>query len=218
MDVQILSTGLTDRNVFQFLGVIEDRIDILIQMAKAASNQGIKRDDFVLKTLVDDKNHLYDGPAVKAPQLPSLAEGTDHADEDDERLLRIQPVNIQRLMEQMQRRVARGLSKKRLMSSNASLRSLGSMASRGSRVSMGSMASLKSSGSEQSAASRGDRDRDRDRDSSGMDSPDKGDKYGGRNKLKNNANPHSHPYSPNQPHSPSQPQSAGSKGAKQIRR
>ena len=39
LDVQILSTGVTDRNVQQFLGLVEDRIDSLIQMKKATARQ-----------------------------------------------------------------------------------------------------------------------------------------------------------------------------------
>lgn len=34
LDQQLLSTGITDRNILDFLGLVEQRIDYLIQVSK----------------------------------------------------------------------------------------------------------------------------------------------------------------------------------------
>jgi len=46
-DQQLLSSGITDRNVSRYLGIVEERIDGLIQMSKAAQKEPIVGREFV---------------------------------------------------------------------------------------------------------------------------------------------------------------------------
>ena len=142
LDVQILSTGVTDRNVHQFLGLVEDRIDSLIQMKKATVRQDLHRDDFTLKTAMDERNVLFDGKsALRAPNaLPTLDLNPNAHDMNGDDDHRIMPLDIQKLKEQMARKSARAAKKtmNRSMSrgmSQISLMSSGSVASIASKAS-----------------------------------------------------------------------------------
>ncbi|KAJ1418999.1 hypothetical protein B484DRAFT_400319 [Ochromonadaceae sp. CCMP2298] len=96
-DQQLISTGLTDRNVDDFLGLIEQRIDDLIQMSKAANHQHIRRDDF-MKMAQPDKSRAF-----RAPHLPSLEDDNDEEDET----VKLHPINISVLKELMAKKLER---------------------------------------------------------------------------------------------------------------
>lgn len=139
MDQQLLASGITDRNIDDFLGLIEQRIDDLIQMSKAAHHQAIKRDDF-LKLHAPDRNAMF-----QTPMLPSLAEGHDD-DDDDIGDQKLHPVNINALKDIMQRKIQKvmALNKnkehgKLMMDHNQSMKGLSSRSS--SRVSIRSTSS-----------------------------------------------------------------------------
>lgn len=92
LDQQLLSTGITDRNVLDFLAIIEQRIDDLIQMAKAANHQPIRRDDFMRAAALQKEGLL-------TPQLPSMDVTNDEEDdmlynEDNNKGFSVQPLNI----------------------------------------------------------------------------------------------------------------------------
>lgn len=122
-DQQLLSTGVNDRNVEEFLGLIEQRIDDLIQvntvalfvlqsliltaiavppqMSKAAQHQSIRRDDFLRIQPVDLKGVFH------TPHLPSLNDAQDDEAEEHEEGAKLQPINIQVLKELMAKKVGR---------------------------------------------------------------------------------------------------------------
>lgn len=102
LDQQLLSTGITDRNVDDFLGLIEQRIDELIQMSKAANKQAIKRDDFVKLSQADTKVAGF-----QAPIPPSLHDTGDDDDDFDEVAGKLQPLNIHVLKEIIHKKVQR---------------------------------------------------------------------------------------------------------------
>jgi hypothetical protein len=101
LDQQLLSTGITDRNVDEFLGLIEQRIDELIQMSKAANRQSIRREDFVKLSQADTKVQGF-----QAPIPPSLLEADDD-DDMDEVAGKLQPVNILVLKDNIHKKVQR---------------------------------------------------------------------------------------------------------------
>lgn len=81
-DQQIVSTGITDRNIDDYLGIIEQRIDDLIQMSSAAVHSPLMREDFLRMALAESHRHPHShgGPALRPPPtLPSLTD----ADDDD---------------------------------------------------------------------------------------------------------------------------------------
>lgn len=106
LDQQLLSSGISDRNLEEYLGLVEQRIDELIQvrfslqckvfslsnsslysfqMSKAAVHQDLRRDDFVRMT--NDKVAPFQKPV--APQLTEMGD-----DDDDENEGKIQPLNV----------------------------------------------------------------------------------------------------------------------------
>jgi hypothetical protein len=108
LDQQLLSTGITDRNIDDYLGLVEQRIDDLIQMSKAAHHQAIRRDDF-MKTMPID--HRAGGGGVNAPftmpALPSLQDTGDDDDDNDvaDAAVKLHPVDIGALKEFMWKKV-----------------------------------------------------------------------------------------------------------------
>mmetsp|Transcript_26009 Transcript_26009/g.43327 ORF Transcript_26009/g.43327 Transcript_26009/m.43327 type:complete len:379 (-) Transcript_26009:127-1263(-) len=159
-DQQLLSTGVSDRNVDDFLGLIEQRIDDLIQMSKAAHHQSIRRDDF-LRMVPVEKN-----AAFRAPRLPSLLDGEDeteagggggNGDYGGDEAVKVQPINIQVLKELMAKKVQQGgLRRRRKHKGEGAERSLGftpSMSGLHGSSRQLSAASLHSGGSSKSMAS-----------------------------------------------------------------
>ena len=104
MDQQLLSTGLTDRNINEFLGLIEQRIDDLIQMSKAAARQTLKKEDF-LRTITSGA----DNKALAIPALPSLENVEDDDDEKDDG--KVQPINIGMLKDYMHQKIQKSVRK-----------------------------------------------------------------------------------------------------------
>eukprot|EP00981_Chlorochromonas_danica_P007524 scaffold1767_cov178-Ochromonas_danica.AAC.29 len=88
LDQQLLSTGITDRNILDFLAIIEQRIDELIQMVKAANHQPIRREDFMRSLLPPtNKQEMAMMPSLipfQAPIPPSMDLG--NAEDDDDQL------------------------------------------------------------------------------------------------------------------------------------
>lgn len=79
LDQQILSTGITDRNIDDYLGIIEQRIDDLIQMSNAANHNPLPREDFLRLGALEHR--LFAGLSLRAPPtLPSLLDGDDDDD------------------------------------------------------------------------------------------------------------------------------------------
>ena len=78
-DKAMQATGVTDRNIPQFLGRVEERIDDLIQMNKAAHHVGIQKEDFRTGQAKASKANLKDFQ----PKLPSLMDEY----EDDKEML-----------------------------------------------------------------------------------------------------------------------------------
>lgn len=90
---------------------MEQRIDDLIQMSKAAHHQAIRRDDF-MRTMgaVESKRHgAAGGGALALPNLPSLQDTGDDDDDTEtgggEAAVRLHPVDIGALKEMMWRKV-----------------------------------------------------------------------------------------------------------------
>lgn len=83
-DQQILSTGITDRNIDDYLGIIEQRIDDLIQMSNAASHHPLPREDFLRMAVFEaHRHHVHAGPSLRPPPtLPSLND-VDGGDDDN---------------------------------------------------------------------------------------------------------------------------------------
>jgi hypothetical protein len=102
LDQQLLSTGITDRNIDDFLGLVEQRIDDLIQMAKAAGRNPIKKDDFLIPITTDKQ-------AIVAPSLPSLHDTNDD-DDDDDNNNKVQPINIDMLKVYMNKKIQKGIN------------------------------------------------------------------------------------------------------------
>ncbi len=145
-DQQLIASGITDRNIDDFLGLIEQRIDDLIQMSKAAHHQSIKRDDF-MKMTAPDKTAVF-----QVPQLPSL-EGHDDDDDDDIGDQKLHPVNVGALKDIMQKKIQKVITmsknkeNRKLMMDQASMRGLSSRSS--SRVSIRSTGSTGSANTSQ---------------------------------------------------------------------
>lgn len=115
LDQQLLASGITDRNVDAFLGLIEQRIDDLIQMGKAASREALVHDDFVQR---DPRGgQIFQPPAV--PSLNDIGQNGDEEDEVDENQ-RIQPTNIAVLKEYMKKRIQKHIKKTTLTASMTS--------------------------------------------------------------------------------------------------
>lgn len=103
MDQQLLSSGVTDRNIEEYLGAIEGRIDELVQMSKTMSHGSIMEISQLLQS-PNKKGHLQVQPIV----LPSLLDAMDDQQlelEDGNDANRIQPVNIAHLKAFMQKKI-----------------------------------------------------------------------------------------------------------------
>ena len=68
-------TGVNDRNIPEFLGRVEERIDTLIQMNKAANHIGIQREDFI--RLASRQKASKVNETNYQPNLPSLMDEYD---------------------------------------------------------------------------------------------------------------------------------------------
>ena len=109
VDQQILETGINDRNITDYLGIVEQRIDDLIQMRRAAEHQVLEREDFV-KSISRKK----EGSLVR-PTLPDSrvdVQEEEFGEEDGQG--KVQPVSVSMLKEFMNKKVQRGLKKKDL--------------------------------------------------------------------------------------------------------
>lgn len=116
LDQQLLSTGPNDRNIDEMLGLIEQRVDDLIQIKVAAQKMQLKRDDFTKQV------NIVKPVGLSVPTLPSFhdidkdekGEGEEEDDDDDQYLLkkkekiaeRVVPVQIQTLKESMGKKYA----------------------------------------------------------------------------------------------------------------
>ena len=115
LDQQLLGTGVTDRSVDDHLGVIEQRVDELIQMLRAVSKQPIKTEDFLrtheLPPHVD--KHMPQFHAVHGIQvtMPSATDGGDDDEDDVDENGKVQPINIEQLKDFMSKKVQKGLKK-----------------------------------------------------------------------------------------------------------
>lgn len=103
VDQQLLSAGLNDRNVDQFLSLFEQRIDELIQMSKAANHQSIRREDFI------KVSHLDRGTTFQTPVPPAISDAADDDEDYDETAGKLQPLNIPMLKEIIHKKVQRSI-------------------------------------------------------------------------------------------------------------
>jgi len=106
-DQQLLSSGITDRNVSRYLGIVEERIDGLIQMSKAAQKEPIVGREFVHMTSTGIEKQAV---SVQPSTLPSLQESPDDADDDTDDNARVQPININVLKDFMQKKLQKGMT------------------------------------------------------------------------------------------------------------
>jgi len=106
LDQQLLASGITDRNVDAFLGLIEQRIDDLIQMGKAASRDALVCDDFVFR----EARSVAQFQTPTVPSLNDLGQQGDDEEELDENA-RVQPTNISVLKEYMKKRIQKHIKK-----------------------------------------------------------------------------------------------------------
>lgn len=133
-DQQLLSAGVNDRNVEEFLGLIEQRIDDLIQvrslfhvlqaehlvpsrsftyMFPLYHATRLQMSKAAQNQSIRREDFLHIQPAdpkaaFHAPHLPSLHETQDdEADEQPEEGAKLQPINIQLLKELMAKKVGR---------------------------------------------------------------------------------------------------------------
>eukprot|EP01035_Chromulina_nebulosa_P018817 gene18817-24587_t len=115
-DLQLLSTGINDRNVEDYLGLIEQRIDDIIQISKAALHEPLSTDDYL--------NHSNEIKPIglNVSHLHSLLDNIDNVDDNNDDNIRIAPVNIMELKDQMSRKVQNAILKAsaRLASNNQS--------------------------------------------------------------------------------------------------
>jgi DNA repair exonuclease SbcCD ATPase subunit len=111
LDQQLLSTGPTDRNIDEMLGLIEQRVDDLIQIKVAAQKNQLKKDDFTKQV------QIIKPAALSVPTLPSFHDidkdekgDDDDEDGDDKRKERVTervvPVHIQALKDSMIKKYA----------------------------------------------------------------------------------------------------------------
>lgn len=106
LDQQLLAAGITDRNVDAFLGLIEQRIDDLIQMGKAASRDALVCDDFVFR----ENRAIVQFQPPTVPSLNDLGQQGEDEDELDDNA-RVQPTNINVLKEYMKKRIQKHIKK-----------------------------------------------------------------------------------------------------------
>lgn len=98
-DQALLATGVTDRNIPEFLGQIEGRIDELIQMEKAANNHPIAREDFIRPTSSARKSHVTNN----MPVLPSFLD--EYGDDDAQDGEKIAPIDVNLLKNFMSKKL-----------------------------------------------------------------------------------------------------------------
>ena len=100
--------------------------------------QDLKREDFTLKTAVDERNALYDGrAALRAPHALPTLDAAAHAHEADDDGLRVVPIDIAKFKESIAKKAARQAKKMANMvrgGSQVSLMSSNSVASIGERT------------------------------------------------------------------------------------
>ena len=110
LDQQILETGVNERNIPDYLGIVEQRIDELIQMRKAAEHQLLEREDFGKSAF-----RKMQGSLVR-PTLPDsrVEAPDDDMGTEDDGSGRVLPVNIDLLKDFMNKKVQRTLKKKDL--------------------------------------------------------------------------------------------------------
>lgn len=107
---QLISQGVSDRNIEDYLGVVEQRIDDLIQISKAAQRESFTGVDFHAPIL--EKKPV----TLQVPHLPTLhaSDNTeDNDDNDEDNGAKIQPINIGLLKDFMQKKVQKGVQEKR---------------------------------------------------------------------------------------------------------
>mmetsp|Transcript_34816 Transcript_34816/g.64944 ORF Transcript_34816/g.64944 Transcript_34816/m.64944 type:complete len:497 (-) Transcript_34816:163-1653(-) len=109
---QLISQGVNDRNIEAYLGVVEQRIDDLIQISKAAQRESFTGTDF--HAPIKEKKPVV----LHVPHLPTLhsADNNDEAeDNEDENLAtRVQPVNIALLKDFMHKKIQKGIHDKKI--------------------------------------------------------------------------------------------------------
>jgi hypothetical protein len=112
-------TGVNDRNIPEFLGRVEERIDTLIQMNKAANHIGIQREDFI--RLASGQKASKVNETNYQPNLPSLMdEYDDNADPTTATAItaaaeteKVLPINVGELKDFMRKKVAAAEALKR---------------------------------------------------------------------------------------------------------
>lgn len=128
---QLISQGVNDRNIEAYLGVVEQRIDDLIQVlhsalkfwlfyltnvqyaqiSKAAQREAFTGMDF--HAPIQEKKPVV----LHVPHLPTLhsTENNDETeDNDDENAARVQPINIALLKDFMHKKVQKGMQDKKM--------------------------------------------------------------------------------------------------------
>jgi len=113
-DQKLLAAGLTDRTIAEYLAVLEERVDEIIQMSKAAAKQPLTKCDFV-DVVIPEKipggykiagisNH---GAISANLALPSITEDEQSVgSEKSGRSGLARPVNISALKSYMQKRIS----------------------------------------------------------------------------------------------------------------
>ena len=87
LDQQLLAAGINERNITQFLSLLEQRIDFIMQLDKAAGNQALRREDF------SQGENVMSGAGIQPPSIPSMDDaGDDDVEEDD--TSKVFPVDI----------------------------------------------------------------------------------------------------------------------------
>lgn len=111
-DKAMQATGVTDRNIPQFLGRVEERIDTLIQMNKAAHHIGIQKEDFRSGQVKASKAASKDFQ----PYLPSMMDEFEVSKEKASLNVEAEKVTVLKvseLKEFMRRRVSQAEIQKR---------------------------------------------------------------------------------------------------------
>lgn len=106
-DQALLAAGITWRNIPDFLGQVEQRIDELIQMMKAAKHENLHRDDFAktpapITSRTNSRNtedsQLHNtGGRLQLSNLPSFKDAEDDEDDADADAEKVLPINVGKL-------------------------------------------------------------------------------------------------------------------------
>ncbi len=114
-DKSLQVTGVNDRNIPEFLGRVEERIDTLIQMNKAANHIGIQREDFI--RLASRQKASKVNETNYQPTLPSLMDEYDDKAETISATIneteKVLPINVGELKNFMRKKVAAAEAMKR---------------------------------------------------------------------------------------------------------